>query len=198
MTGIQAPVPLGVGAAAPAPLSLGDDSVTIVTTRIASPIGVLIAGATDRGICVLEFAGRRRLEDHFRFLTSRHAMNIVTGDHTHLAVLRLELDGYFAGTIKAFTGPLVTSGTPFEERVWTALCRIPYGATISYGEIARSIGEPVAAARAVGAANGRNHIAIVIPCHRVIGKDRTLVGYGGGLWRKKRLLELERHEQRLF
>src|SRR5439155_810599 len=105
--------------------------------------------------------------------------------------------GYVAGTVTAFTTPLVMTGTPFEERVWSALRRVPYGETTSYGELARAIGESTVAARAVGGANGRNRLAILIPCHRVIGKDRTLVGYGGGLWRKQRLLELENRQRRL-
>ena len=115
----------------------------------------------------------------------------------HVAQLRGELRAYFAGTLTAFTTPLVTTGTPFEERVWAALRTVPYGATTSYGEVARAIGESTLAARAVGRANGRNRIAIVIPCHRVIGKNDTLVGYGGGLWRKQRLLELESRQRRL-
>lgn len=175
-----------------------DGEGEIVTTRVESPLGTLVAGATERGICLLEFAGRRRLEDHFAILRSRWSAAVVPGDNDHLRRLRAELRAYFAGGLTTFTGPLVTCGTPFEERVWMALCEIPYGATASYGELARTIGESVAAARAVGRANGRNHIAIVIPCHRVIGKDRTLVGYGGGLWRKKRLLELEQRQCKPF
>jgi AraC family transcriptional regulator of adaptative response/methylated-DNA-[protein]-cysteine methyltransferase len=170
----------------------------IVTTEVESPLGTLVAGATDGGICLLEFAGGRRVEEHCAILGARWSAAVVRGDNHHLARLRAELGGYFAGKLTAFTGPLVMCGTPFEERVWTALCGIPYGATASYGELARTIGESVAAARAVGRANGHNRIAIVIPCHRVIGQDRSLVGYGGGLWRKKHLLELEQRQCALF
>ena len=97
-----------------------------------------------------------------------------------------------------FTVRLVTPGTMFEQRVWAALRAIPYGKTVSYEELAGTIGEPPGAARAVGRANGMNRVAIVIPCHRVITKHGNLGGYGGGLWRKQRLLELEQGGQSLF
>jgi AraC family transcriptional regulator of adaptative response/methylated-DNA-[protein]-cysteine methyltransferase len=170
----------------------------ILTTKIESPLGMLVAGATNDGICLLEFTGRRRVADHFVAFRSRWGAVAAPGRNDHLDTLRTELVAYFAGTLTTFGAPLVMCGTPFEERVWSALCCIPYGATSSYGALARAIGESTAAARAVGRANGRNHIAIVIPCHRVIGQDQTLVGYGGGLWRKKRLLELEQHQRPLF
>jgi methylated-DNA-[protein]-cysteine S-methyltransferase len=102
-----------------------------------------------------------------------------------------QLNAYFAGTLREFDLPLAPAGTPFQQRVWRALREIPYGETLSYGELARRIARP-AAVRAVGAANGRNPLAIVVPCHRVIGRDGRLVGYGGGLPAKKLLLELER------
>lgn len=101
-----------------------------------------------------------------------------------------QLRQYFAGERTAFELPLATNGNAFEQRVWRALQEIPYGATVSYGEIARRIGEPTAA-RAVGLANGRNPIAVIVPCHRVIGADGSLTGYGGGLERKRMLLDLE-------
>jgi AraC family transcriptional regulator, regulatory protein of adaptative response / methylated-DNA-[protein]-cysteine methyltransferase len=170
----------------------------IVTTNIESPLGPLVAGATREGICLLEFAGRRRVDDHFTAFRSRWHAAVVAGTNDHLARLRAELDAYFAGTLTTFGSPLVMCGTAFEERVWSALRQIPYGTTSSYGALARAIGESTAAARAVGRANGRNHIAIVVPCHRVIGQNRTLVGYGGGLWRKKRLLQLEQDQRSLF
>jgi methylated-DNA-[protein]-cysteine S-methyltransferase len=105
-----------------------------------------------------------------------------------------ELTAYYAGTLKEFRVPLAPLGTPFQQRVWKALLEIPFGATESYGQLARRIGAPNAA-RAVGLANGKNPIAIIIPCHRVIGSSGALVGYGGGLPRKKWLLE---HEARLL
>lgn len=106
---------------------------------------------------------------------------------------RLQLEAYFAGTLRQFRLPLRPQGTAFQQRVWAALCAIPYGNTWSYGRIAERIGAP-GAARAVGAANGQNPIAIIVPCHRVIGASGKLVGYGGGLPRKSWLLE---HEQRV-
>ena len=102
-----------------------------------------------------------------------------------------QLDAYFSGTLKQFDLPLVLYGTPFQERVWRALAGIPYGKTVSYGELAREIGRP-AAVRAVGAANGKNPVPIVLPCHRVIGSDGRLTGYAGGLGLKQTLLDFER------
>ena len=101
-----------------------------------------------------------------------------------------QLRAYFMGELREFDVPLAPHGTPFQQRVWAALRDIPYGATVSYAELAAAVGRP-GAARAVGAANGRNPIAVVIPCHRVIGASGTLTGYGGGLPRKRLLLDLE-------
>jgi O-6-methylguanine DNA methyltransferase len=114
-----------------------------------------------------------------------------------LARVRGDLDAYFAGTLRTFELPLLMSGTPFQRRVWQALLDIPYGETWSYKQLAERIGQP-SAVRAVALANGANRIAIVIPCHRVIGADGSLTGYGGGLWKKQRLLELERGARSLF
>jgi methylated-DNA-[protein]-cysteine S-methyltransferase len=113
-----------------------------------------------------------------------------------LADARTQLEEYFAGNRTTFEIPLAAQGAPFEREVWHALEEIPYGETVSYGEIARRVGQP-AAARAVGTANGRNPIAVIVPCHRVIGADGTLTGYGGGLERKRLLLELEQGQGRL-
>jgi methylated-DNA-[protein]-cysteine S-methyltransferase len=107
-----------------------------------------------------------------------------------------QLEEYFAGARTRFDVPLAAEGAPFEREVWHALEGIPYGETVSYGEIARRVGQPTAA-RAVGTANGRNPIAVIVPCHRVIGADGSLTGYGGGLERKRLLLELERGQGRL-
>jgi methylated-DNA-[protein]-cysteine S-methyltransferase len=108
-----------------------------------------------------------------------------------LAEARAQLEAYFAGDRKDFDLPLAATGTPFQQRVWAALREIGYGETATYGEIARRLGLPPGASRAVGTANGRNPIAIVVPCHRVIGSNGKLVGYAGGLERKERLLSLE-------
>jgi methylated-DNA-[protein]-cysteine S-methyltransferase len=112
------------------------------------------------------------------------------------ADVQAQLREYFAGERTVFEMPLAMDGTDFERRVWRALIDIPYGETVSYGEIARRVEQP-SAARAVGLANGRNPIAVIVPCHRVIGANGTLTGYGGGLERKQLLLELERGQGRL-
>jgi methylated-DNA-[protein]-cysteine S-methyltransferase len=111
-------------------------------------------------------------------------------DDRMFAAARLQLEEYFARTRKAFDLPLVAEGTDFQRRVWDALLGIPYGTTISYLELARRIGDPKAV-RAVGLANGRNPISIIVPCHRVIGSDGSLTGYGGGIERKRWLLQHE-------
>jgi methylated-DNA-[protein]-cysteine S-methyltransferase len=102
-----------------------------------------------------------------------------------------QLEAYFAGDLKEFTVPLAPSGTSFQLAVWTELTKIPYGSTVSYGDIARALGKRPVAARAVGLANGANPISVIVPCHRVIGSDGSLTGYGGGLERKELLLRLE-------
>ena len=102
-----------------------------------------------------------------------------------------QLEAYFAGDLKEFTVPLAPSGTPFQLAVWTELTKIPYGSTVSYGDIARALGKRLVASRAVGLANGANPISVIVPCHRVIGSDGSLTGYGGGLERKELLLRLE-------
>jgi methylated-DNA-[protein]-cysteine S-methyltransferase len=112
------------------------------------------------------------------------------GADTVLTTAARQLDAYFGGRLKAFDLPLAPIGTSFQRRVWEALCEIPFGETRSYGQLARAIGKP-SAMRAVGAANGNNPIAIIVPCHRVIGADGSLTGFGGGLERKKFLLSLE-------
>jgi AraC family transcriptional regulator, regulatory protein of adaptative response / methylated-DNA-[protein]-cysteine methyltransferase len=157
---------------------------------IESALGPLVAGAVDGGICLLEFTERRMLEAQAETLRSRLKLPAAPAHHPLLERLEVELGEYFAGERKDFDLPLVEPGTPFQERVWAALGRIPYGETRSYSDLARAIGDP-AAVRAVAQANGRNRIAILVPCHRVIGADGGLGGYGGGLWRKKRLLEIE-------
>jgi AraC family transcriptional regulator of adaptative response/methylated-DNA-[protein]-cysteine methyltransferase len=165
-------------------------SECIVTSWIESPLGPLVAGANSKGICLLEFSDRRMLEAQLTTLHNRFKCAIIPGSNEWLEKLTVELQEYFAGKRKEFTVPLVYPGAPFEERVWNGLLRIPYGETRSYEALAVEIGAPKAQ-RAVGRANGMNRIAIVIPCHRVVNKDGKLGGYGGGMWRKQRLLDLE-------
>jgi AraC family transcriptional regulator of adaptative response/methylated-DNA-[protein]-cysteine methyltransferase len=157
---------------------------------IESPIGPLLAGANLSGVCLLEFTERRMLEKQFMELKKRFRCPMIPGNNDHLEQLQHQLKKYFERTLHNFSVPLIFPGTPFEERVWNLLLEIPYGQTRSYEDLAQRLGLP-GAARAVGSANGRNRIAIVIPCHRVVNKSGKLGGYGGGLWRKQFLLNLE-------
>jgi len=162
----------------------------IVATLVASPLGPLLVAATDEGLCMAEFADRKRLPEQAADLRRWFARPVVPGTNRFTDQAARELDEYFAGTRKEFSVPLVLQGTEFQETVWRELLRIPYGETISYEALAIRIGKPTAQ-RAVGMANGRNRIPIIVPCHRVIQKNGQLRGYGGGLWRKQFLLELE-------
>jgi AraC family transcriptional regulator of adaptative response/methylated-DNA-[protein]-cysteine methyltransferase len=150
----------------------------------------LLAAATDQGLCMLEFADRQKLPQQTADLTCWYAQPVIPGSHRFIDQARHELEEYFAGARTGFAVPLDVRGTEFQEQVWRELLRIPYGATISYEELAGRIGR-ARAQRAVGLANGRNRIPIIIPCHRVIQKNGQLRGYGGGLWRKQFLLDLE-------
>jgi AraC family transcriptional regulator of adaptative response/methylated-DNA-[protein]-cysteine methyltransferase len=163
----------------------------IHTTRIETPIGPMVAAATEVGVCLLEFADRRALQRETEFLRRRLGAAFLPGRNEHLDRLRDELRAYFDGMLHSFTVPLLTPGTLFQQTVWENLRWIPSGQTLSYARLAVQIGRP-GAQRAVGRANGDNRMAIIIPCHRVVRNDGTLCGYGGGLWRKKYLLDLER------
>jgi AraC family transcriptional regulator of adaptative response/methylated-DNA-[protein]-cysteine methyltransferase len=163
----------------------------IITAVINTPLGDMLAGAASDAVCLLEFDDRGRPERQFKALRGLFHKPLRPGKHALLARLQRQLDLYFKGERTAFDIPLAYPGTDFQRNVWQALRDIPYGRTMSYGEVARTVGKP-GAARAVGAANGANRIAIIIPCHRVIAAGGGPGGYGGGLWRKLRLLELER------
>ncbi len=167
------------------------EGACLFTTMIETPVGRFLAAANDAGLVMFEFTDRRMMERHCEILRRRFQCPLVPGDHPHLALVRTEIAEYFAGARRDFSVPLAPAGTPFQEKVWAALRRIPYGQTISYETLAERIGQPTAM-RAAATANGMNRLAILIPCHRVIGKDGSLTGYGGGLWRKRLLLELER------
>ena len=163
----------------------------LIYTYLTSPLGQLLAGAVEQGVCLLEFAEGDRGPAALQALAGQLGATVREGEHPHFDPLRDELAAYFAGESATFEVPLFPVGTDFQKTVWQELLRIPYGATRSYKQQAVALGNPDAV-RAVAAANGRNHIAILIPCHRVIGDDGSLTGYGGGLWRKQQLLELER------
>jgi len=177
------------------PPSRSAEAGCIRLTWLDTPLGPMVAGATDAGICLLEFTDRRMLERQLGLLRRRFKAALAPARHRHLTTLGKELAQYFSGARQVFSVPVDTRGTPFEMRVWRALGEIPYGETRSYSDIARLVGSP-AAVRAVGRANGMNAVAIVVPCHRVVNKSGALGGYGGGLWRKRRLLHLEASAQR--
>ena len=159
------------------------ESGPVAIEEIDTPIGPMTAAVDDKGrLMSLEFSSRTRLEP-----TAGEASERARAGLQRVAN---ELQAYFAGKRRKFTFPLAPRGTEFQRRVWDELLRIPYGATVSYGELAARVGNP-AAQRAVARANATNPIAVVVPCHRVIGADGTLTGYGGGLDKKRRLLELE-------
>ncbi len=157
-------------------------STSATWTEMESPIGPLRIWSDGQAVIALGFAPFRDPVAELR-----------RDDENPVGVLaRVQLEEYFAGERRDFDLPLAPAGTDFRRRVWAALRDIPYGRTTSYGQIAARLGMPPGASRAVGAANGANPIAIVVPCHRVIGSDGTLTGYAGGLERKRVLLELER------
>lgn len=159
--------------------------------RFTTPIGPMFACATAEGVCLTEFTDRPMLETEFKDLKKRLNGVILPGSNSHLVQLQQELQEYFQGTRKHFTVSLHTPGSPFSQSVWELLRTIPYGTTRSYKEQADLLDNPKAV-RAVGRANGLNKIAIVIPCHRVVGANGALVGYGGGMARKQWLLDFEK------
>jgi len=161
----------------------------VVTTLVETPLGPMLAGATDEGICLLEFTDRPMLPTEVAALT-RLRGPLVGGRHPHLDALRNQLGEYFAGVRSRFDVPLDAPGSPFQGRVWAGLRQIPFGETRTYAQLAAGTGRR-GAARAVGRANGSNRVSIVIPCHRVVATGGGLGGYGGGLDRKRQLLELE-------
>ena len=165
-------------------------SSAVVMAELDSPVGVLVAGVTDAGVCMLEFRDREILETQVAKIRERVGP-VESGRHPLLDEVRTQLDEYFDTRRRDFTLPLVYPGSPFQVKVWNALRDIPYGETISYEVLATRVGSPTGQ-RAAGHANGQNPLAIIIPCHRVINKDGKLGGYGGGLWRKRLLLDVER------
>jgi len=161
----------------------------IVWTSVASPLGDLLAARDDGGLT------------HLYLPTGRHPSAAEPGwerDDDEFDDVRAQLGEYFAGARTGFDLPLNARGTAFQQRVWAGLLTIPCGTTLSYGRLAERIGAPPNSARAVGLANGQNPISIIVPCHRVIGADGSLTGYGGGLPAKKWLLEHESQQAGLF
>ncbi len=166
------------------------DATLLTAAWLETPLGPMLAVAGDAGLELLEFVDRRALETELSELRRTLGGAIVPGDHPILRQTREELSEYFEGRRREFTLRLNQRGSDFQRKAWTALCRIPYGETRSYADMARAVGSP-AAVRAIGRVNGQNRIAIVVPCHRVIRSDGSLCGYGGGRWRKQWLLDHE-------
>lgn len=163
----------------------------IKKTIIETPIGAMVAGATKDGICLLEFSDRKTLSTQMEEIAGLLETTIIEGSNRHLRMLKRQLKEYFKGKRMEFSLHLLTPGTEFQQAVWKELLKIPYGSTRTYQEQADLLKNPLSV-RAVAQANGANRLAIIIPCHRVIGSDGHLVGYGGGLERKKWLLDHEK------
>lgn len=173
------------------PPSQAEEIPCLLARWIDTPLGAMLALADQRGLYLLEFVDRRGLENEILKLRKRTGSFIVPGDNHILNEISAELKRYFEGEDLNFKTPVVMTGSPFEKSVWKILQSIPTGETRSYGWMAGKLNKP-GASRAVGQANGRNQLAIIIPCHRVIRSDGSLSGYGGGVWRKRWLLD---HEQ---
>lgn len=164
---------------------------SILYTTLSSPLGNLVACASAKGLSMLEFADCADLDLELSQLAQSCKKPLVEGVNQHIEQAHNQLQEYFCSKRYDFSIPLDLVGTEFQKKVWLSLLRIPYGHTISYAAQAESIQKPTAV-RAVANANGKNKISIILPCHRVVGSNGTLTGYGGGLWRKKFLLDLEK------
>jgi AraC family transcriptional regulator of adaptative response/methylated-DNA-[protein]-cysteine methyltransferase len=175
-----------------APPGKGPQVKLLYARWLDTPLGAMLAVANDEALGLLEFVDRRAIERQIETLRRRMGgAVIVPGHNAVLDQTAGEVASYFAGDLRDFTVPIALPGSPFQTDVWNELRTIPYGETRSYSDLAKALGRP-GAQRAVGRANGDNRLAIIVPCHRVVRSDGSLCGYGGGLWRKKRLLELER------
>jgi AraC family transcriptional regulator, regulatory protein of adaptative response / methylated-DNA-[protein]-cysteine methyltransferase len=163
----------------------------ILISRLTTPIGPMFVCATDNGICLLEFVDRRMLETEFKDLQKLLNAIIISGENEHIKQAKKEINEYFEGKRRTFNVKLDTPGTEFQKSVWDILKEIPFGTTTSYQQQAENLNKPKAV-RAIASANGFNRVSIIIPCHRVIGKDGTMTGYGGGIERKKWLIDHER------
>lgn len=172
------------------PPGQADQVNTLVAKWIDTPLGAMLALANDEGLHLLEFVDRPALETQVKRIRAKQGCVIVPGEHEILSRISQELSNYFSGLACKFEVPVVLCGSLFEQEVWRELARIPEGETTTYQSIASKISR-ANAVRAVGRANGKNCLAIIIPCHRVIGSDGKLTGYGGGLWRKQWLLDHE-------
>jgi len=169
----------------------------ILTTEINTPIGKMIAGATAKGICLLEFDEPKRLEKHRKHFLKVRNSELISGESIYFEELGKQISAYFDKKIFQFSIPLDLIGSNFQIEVWNELLKIPFGQTRTYKQQAIAVGN-VKSIRAVASANGDNAVSILVPCHRVIGSDGSLTGYGGKIWRKQFLLELESNQASLF
>jgi AraC family transcriptional regulator of adaptative response/methylated-DNA-[protein]-cysteine methyltransferase len=175
----------------------------IISQHIETPLGKMVVCATDDGICIFDFAFRKMMPTIFLRVRKALELDIVEGQHRHISALRDQMEEYFSGRRMEFDLPLHLLGSPFQLKVWNGLQQIPYGQTRSYKAQSIFLGDEKAI-RAVARANGENGIAVIIPCHRVIGENGSLTGYGGGLRAKQWLLDHERKhmgaamQQKLF
>ncbi len=160
-------------------------------SQIASPLGPIIIAGDSEAIYLVEFWDRRMLETQFEILEKRLGAIFFPGTNPCIQNMEMELNAYFEGRLKRFETPIRFPGSPHQEKVWQTLIAVPYGETRSYAALSKEVGN-ADAVRAVARANGENRLAIVVPCHRIIGADGDLTGYGGGIWRKRYLLALER------
>ncbi len=172
------------------------EKTVIQITRLETPLGPMLAGANQEGICLLEFSDRRMLETQLKRLKQHLKAETLPGKNALFIELEKQLNAYFAGQLQQFDLPLVYPGTTFQVTVWEQLRNIPYAETRSYKDLSVMMQRPTAV-RAIGRANGDNRLAILIPCHRVIGENGKLTGYGGGLWRKQYLLDLEQANKKI-
>ena len=163
----------------------------LAATTFNTPLGEMVAYAADQGLCLLEFADRPALQRETQDLEAHFNTRVTPADHPLFPILNDQLAAFFRGDSQTFNIALYAPGTSFQQAAWNALLAIPAGETRSYAEQAAALGKP-SAVRAVARANGQNRIAIIIPCHRIIGSDGSLTGYGGGIHRKQWLLD---HEQ---
>ena len=167
------------------------DAMLLAVAPVETPLGVMLLGAAEGKLCLAEYSDQGRLEAQLRRVRQRLDATLVPGREAPIADAEAQLVEYFAGLRRRFDLPLLPAGTDLQRQVWETLLQIPYGETWTYGQVAAAIDRP-RAARPVGQAVGANPISIIVPCHRVIGGSGSLTGYGGGLWRKQRLLALER------
>lgn len=166
-------------------------------TTLETPLGEMTLVASEKGLCLCEFSRPERVSASLAPIREKYGAVRDEADHDHLQVAIKELNAYFSGALTTFHVPLDLVGTDFQVKVWSLLLAIPWGETRTYGDLARELGD-ISLSRAVGSANGDNRMAIIVPCHRVIGADGTLTGYAGGMDKKRWLLDHENGQQSLF